>query len=282
MRHLGQLSLVIPAALVIAACSSTDPNATHRISLSATNRSASTSANATAGMLADLIVTGTGGSVRITSAQVELSHIKLASDSTCSSGDDENDVDNPDGEHADSADTDGEHADSADTDGEHSDSTDADDHDEDQEHNDECAPVRADPVVVSVPLDGTTKIFLDASVPAGTYVGIRAKLDSVNVVGVFTDTAGTDHPFTFSSRVRAHIAVNFDTPVTVDANSQNLTINIDVSSWFKTSSGAIIDPTNPENQHAINRAIRASVRGFEDENHDGNDDHEGDHGDDGH
>ena len=259
MHTVRPISLVIPA-LVLAACSSTDPNATHRISLSATNRSAST--NATAGILADVIVTGTGGSVRITAAQVELSHIKLASDSTCTGGDDENEVDNPDQEHSDSAD-----ANDNDDQGE--------EHDGDQEHEDECAPVRADPVVVDVPLDGTTKIFLDASVPAGTYSGLRAKLDSVNVVGVFTDTTGAEHPFTFSSRVRAHIAVEFDTPVTVDSNSQNLTIDIDVASWFKTSGGAIIDPTNPENQHAIERAIRASVRGFEDENHDGDDDHEG-------
>lgn len=273
MRHPRQLSLVIPAALVIAACSSTDPNATHRISLSATTRS-STASSAINAALFDLIVTGTGGSVKITSAQIELSHIKLASDSTCSAGDDENDVDDHE-EHADSADADEEHADSA-----HAgdDDDQGEDHDEDQDHEDGCAPVRADPVIVNVPLDGTTKIFLDASVPAGTYRGLRAKLDSVNVVGVFTDTTGADHPFTFASGVNAHISVEFDTPVTVDANSQNLTIDIDVSSWFKTSSGAIIDPTNPANQHAINRAIRASVRGFEDENHDGDDDHEGDHG----
>jgi hypothetical protein len=264
MHTLRRISFVIPAALFIAACSTTDPNATHRISLSATNGSAH--ANGAAGMLADLVVTGTGGSVRITSAQIELSHIKLASDSTCSGDDDENDVDNPDGEHADSADADHHE--------------DGDDHDGQGEDDDEdgCVPVRADPVIVDVPLDGTTKIFLDASVPAGTYVGLNAKLDSVNVVGVFTDTTGTDHPFTFASGVNAHIAVNFDTPVTVDANSQNLTIDVDVSSWFKTSSGAIIDPSNPQNQHAIERAIRASVRGFEDDNHDGDDDHdEGEH-----
>lgn len=276
MRLHRQISLVIPAALLFTACSTTDPNATHRISLSATTRSGNAAAVPAA--LADLIVTGTGGSVKITSAQIELSHIKLASDSTCSS--DDNDQNE---EHADSSDANEEHADSSDANGEHADSTgDHDDqgenHDGDQDHEDGCAPVRADPVVVDVPLDGTTKIFLDASVPAGTYTGLRAKLDSVNVVGVFTDTTGTDHPFTFASGVNAHISVEFDTPVTVDANSQNLTIDIDVSSWFKTSSGAIIDPTNPENQRAIERAIRKSVRGFEDENHDGDDDHkENDH-----
>ena len=40
--------------------------------------------------------------------------------------------------------------------------------------------------------------------------------------------------------------VDFDSSVTVDANSQNLTIDVDVSSWFKDASGAIIDPTRAD------------------------------------
>lgn len=284
MKTHRRISLLVPAALLIAACSSTDPNATYRISFSATNGSAGGGANGSTGVLADLIVTGTGGSVSMSSAQMVLSRIKLANDSTCSD-DESNDEHDDDAQAADSShDNDAEDADSShDDDGEAADST----HDHDQgegEHDDDCQPVRVGPVLVAVPLDGTTKIFLDALVPAGTYTGVRAKLDSVQVVGVFTDSGGATHSFTFMSHMHAPIHVDFASPVTVDANSMNLTINVDASSWFKTRSGAIIDPTNPENQRAIERSIRASLRAFEDDNHDGDDDHHGgdDHEGDGH
>jgi hypothetical protein len=292
MKTVHRISLVIPAALLIAACSSTDPNATYRMSFSSTTGSAGGGTHGSAA-LADLIITGTGGSVTMSSAQIVLSRIKLANDVNCG---DEGDQNDDDAQEADSShDNDGQEADSA-------------HHDDQGEHEDDedCQPVRAGPVLVAVPLDGTTKIFLDALVPAGTYTGLRAKLDavdsddngaqdfltahpefegvSVKVLGVFKDSGGTDHAFTFISHMKAPIHADFDSSVTVDANSMNLTINVDVTSWFKNRSGAIIDPTNPENQRAIERSIRASLRAFEDDDHDGNDDHHGDddHEGDGH
>ena len=305
MKTVRRISLVIPAALLIAACSSTDPNATYRMSFSSTTASAGGGAHGSAAALANLIVTGTGGSVTMSSAQIVLSRIKLANDMNC--GDDEGDQNGDDAQEADSAHDDGAEA----ADSTHDDDAEAADsahHDDQGEHEDDedCEPVRAGPVLVAVPLDGTTKIFLDALVPAGTYTGVRAKLDavdsddtgaqdfltahpefegvSVKVVGVFKDSGGTDHAFTFISHMKAPIHADFDSSVTVDANSMNLTINVDVTSWFKNRSGAIIDPTNPENQRAIERSIRASLRAFEDDDHDGNDDHHGDddHEGDGH
>ncbi len=152
------------------------------------------------------------------------------------------------------------------------------------------------PVLLNLPLDGSTKVILDAVVPAGTYTGLRAKLEavegdddgasafltahpefqgvSVKVGGVFTDAGGVDHPFTFTSGVEAEIAVDFPAPVTVDASTSNLTIDVNVGSWFTDASGAVIDPTNAANQAAIEQAIRASLSAFEDDNHDGSDDHE--------
>lgn len=259
MPTLRRTLLVAPIAFLLAACDSTMPHASHRISLSVTTGSTGAS-TATDAALADLIVTGTGGSVKVTSAQLVLSRIQLADASCVAGDDDENDVDDPNDDHGDEADE-------------------PNDADEDES---DCPPVRAGPVLVNVPLDGTTKIFLDALVPAGTYTKVLAKLGpgedgfSVKVVGVFTDEGGADHAFTFTSHMRAPVSVDFDSPVTIDASSQNVTIAVDVSSWFKDANGAIIDPTNTENQHAIEKAIRASLRAFEDDNHDGDDDHEED------
>ncbi|HEX9293809.1 MAG TPA: hypothetical protein VF873_08985 [Gemmatimonadales bacterium] len=241
MHTARSVLLVAPVALLLAACDSTAPRPLQRINLSA---------SATPGIVADLIVSGTGGSVRITSAQLTLSHIKLASDAACTADDDER-------EHADSNET------AAGTN-----ETDADN----DEH--ECEPIRVDPVQVNLPLDGTTKVVLDALVPAGSYLGLRAKLERVNVVGVFTDAGGTDHAFTFTSDAHAEVSVDFATPITVNAGTSNLTIDVDVGSWFKGASGAILDPNNAENQEAVEHAIRASFHAFEDDNHDGDDDHE--------
>jgi len=241
MHTARSVLLVAPVALLLAACDSTAPRPLQRINLSA---------SATPGIVADLIVSGTGGSVRITSAQLTLSHIKLASDAACTADDDER-------EQADSNET------AADTN-----ETDADN----DEH--ECEPIRVDPVQVNLPLDGTTKVVLDALVPAGSYLGLRAKLERVNVVGVFTDAGGTDHAFTFTSDAHAEVSVDFATPITVNAGTSNLTIDVDVGSWFKGASGAILDPNNAENQEAVEHAIRASFHAFEDDNHDGDDDHE--------
>jgi len=169
----------------------------------------------------------------------------------------------------------------------------------DAENNDEhdCEAMDVGPALVDLPLDGATRVILDALVPAGTYTGVRAKLEavendddgaspflvahpgfegvSVKVVGVFTDAGGADHPFTLTSGVEAELKMDFPTPVTVGAATSNITIDVNVGSWFKDASGAVIDPTKAENQTAIERAIRASLRAFEDDNHDGNDDHEG-------
>ena len=245
--------LFAPVALLLTACDSTAPRPLQRINLSTTIGSAAPAA--TPGIVADLIVSGTGGSVRITSAQMTLSHIKLASDTACAAGDDER-------EHADSNET------AAD-----SNETDADNPNDDANDEHECEPIRVDPVQVNLPLDGTTKVILDALVPAGSYLGLRARIEHVNVVGVFTDSGGADHAFTFTSDARGEVSVDFATPITVGASTSNLTIDVNVASWFKDASGRVLDPNNAENQEAIEHAIRASFHAFEDDNHDGDDDH---------
>src|SRR5580765_2866118 len=191
MNRIRVVLSLAPAALVLVACDATSPRPMQRINLSATIGPRA----ALSGPLADVIVTGTGGTVRITSAKVVLSRIELASDAACA-GDANDDAD-----EADSA----------------SDTTDQHDAtDPDTANNDEHdCEVRVDPVTVDLPLDGTTKVILDALVPAGTYTGVRAKLENVNVVGVFTDAGGTDHAFTFTSDAEAELSVHFASPVTV-------------------------------------------------------------------
>src|SRR2546429_546091 len=71
----------------------------------------------------------------------------------------------------------------------------------------------------------------------------------------------------------------FNPPVTVGAGTSNLTIDVNLASWFTDATGAVIDPTNPDNAAAIEQNIQRSFRAFEDDNHDGTDDHDGGTGD---
>jgi hypothetical protein len=159
-------------------------------------------------------------------------------------------------------------------------SADVADDDADEEDSDEsCEALKVGPITVTLPLDASTKLVLDALVPPGTYSGVKARLDVVTVSGVYTDVGGTDHPFIFTSHGKAVVKIKFPTPVTVDATSTNVTVSVDVASWFKDATGAFLDPNDVTNTGAINRNIRRSFRAYGDHDHDGIDDeHEGEHG----
>ena len=261
--------LAVPTLLLFTACESTGPRTMQRVSLSTVvgTRPAS------AGLAADVIVSGSGGTVTITSAQIVLSDLRLEGGGTCAGiaaddrdGHDSAEVDDDSMEVHDSADV-------ADSDDVH-DTPDTTEHDGDNNDEHDCEPLNVGPVTVNLPLDGTTKVALDGLVPAGTYSGLRAKIEGVNVMGTFTDSGGTAHAFTFTSSAEGEVEMNFPAPVTVGTGTNNLTIDVNVAAWFTDATGVVIDPTNPANQEAIEHAIRASFRAFEDDNHDGSDDHE--------
>jgi len=56
------------------------------------------------------------------------------------------------------------------------------------------------------------------------------------------------------------------------ADGSNLTLAVDPSTWF-TSGGARLDPTNEQNRSQIENNIQASLKAFQDDDHDGHDDH---------
>lgn len=286
MNIVRRLCLLAPTALLLTACNSTEPNAMHRVSVSA--MTSASSARTSAGIVADLVVGGEGGSVTISSAEIVLSRLKLANNEACAGDEDDSDeVAEPNGAPVVRSD---------DPNDDHDDGEDDADDEGDGDHDEGCPPLKVGPVLVTLPLDGTTTVVLDAFVPAGTYTRLQAKLHavdaddegagdflaahpdlegiSVKVVGVFKGADGVGHDFTFTSPMNVVSSVNFETPITVGAGTTNLTIDVDVSSWFTDATGAVIDPTNSANQHAIERNIRRSLRAFEDDDHDGDDDHE--------
>ncbi len=247
-----------PAALTLAACNGTAPRASHPLSLSVTTKGASgVSLPAGSGMSAALQVGSGANSLTIAQAQIVLARIELSTAGSCATTGEE----------------------------------------------DDCAELRLGPTLVDLPVDATTQAMLvDVAVPAGTYSGVEAKLDavkpdddesgasafltahpeftgiSVKVTGVFTDASNTTHDFTFTTEADARIEATFEPPVTLASDTKNFTIAVDIASWFTDASGAVIDPTDPANAEAIERNIERSARVFEDDDHDGVDDHrEGKH-----
>jgi hypothetical protein len=257
-RVRGALCLA-PVALALAACHGTEPRAFHSISLSVTTKGSSGLAlPAGPGVSAALQVGSGPNSLTINQAQVVLSRIELTTAGGCATT---------------------------------------------GEENDDCPELRLGPTLVDLPVDATTQVMLeDVTVPAGTYSGAQARLDavksdddesgatafltahpdfqgiSVKVSGVFTDASNTTHNFTFTSEVDAEMEATFNPPVTLASDTKNFTFAVDIGSWFTDASGAVLDPTDPANAETIARNIQRSARAFEDDNHDGVDDHdEGNH-----
>jgi hypothetical protein len=230
-----------PLAVALAACDATNP-AMRSISLSTTTKTVTATVSP---------ATAAGASLTFSAAQVVLSKIELAPVGTTCAAETEHD----DAARMSSA------------------AVEADDDAQPEGDGDAgCEELKVGPLTVTLPLDASTQLVLDALVPAGTYTGVKAQLDAVTVSGVFTDAGGVGHPFTFTSSGHAEVEINFPTPITVGSATSNVTVNVDVASWFKDASGAVLDPTDPANMATISRNIRRSFRAFGDDDHDGVDD----------
>jgi hypothetical protein len=160
---------------------------------------------------------------------------------------------------------------------------------------DDCEDVVRDPLLVDV-LKADFQPVISIPLPDGTFSQLEAKLapakaqavtfnganpDLVGRSVLVTGFIGADRkPFTFSSAMRTNLEMGFDTPLIIDDATKNVTIGIDVRNWFLDAAGAVIDPSVPGNQQRIENNIRRSFHAFEDQNEDGEDHHEGHHGND--
>jgi hypothetical protein len=55
-------------------------------------------------------------------------------------------------------------------------------------------------------------------------------------------------------------AIRLNTPVTVDASTLNLILDVGVRSWFTDRTGAVFDPASAANQSMVQRNILRSLR----------------------
>lgn len=159
--------------------------------------------------------------------------------------------------------------------------------------DDECPTFRVGPYLVDVPVSGADGARVAVEVPAGTYSSIRLWLhkvtssDSADVAfrqanpdfrdislrleGTFNGT-----PFIFVNDVNAKLTVPLAEPLVVGTGGDDVTVTIDLSTWFLRASGGLYSPaaanTPGQVRAQVQNNIRNAFRAFKDDNRDGRED----------
>jgi len=154
----------------------------------------------------------------------------------------------------------------------------SDDHGDDDDDNDACEELKAGPLSVDLPLDGGITTLPANSIPAGTFREIELRVSTARIVGTFDGV-----PFDVTVPVNARGEIEFATPLVVaDGSPTSVTINVPVGGWLTNADGSLIDPSKISLNQLLAAQVRsrivASFRAFEDDDHDGHDDHGGNRG----
>ncbi len=153
--------------------------------------------------------------------------------------------------------------------------------------------VEIGPFVVDVggaSLSGSVTEAFDASVPDGTYDKVEiaigpvtgaaagtalADMGDASVIVDGTRAASGSTPaadFHVSSSLRAQQELKTNLVVNHAASSANVTLLLDLKTWFTAADGHTLDPTVAADLAAIQANIAASLHFERDDNHDGEDD----------
>ena len=153
-----------------------------------------------------------------------------------------------------------------------------------------CESFRSGPVLVDVPVDGTTNQDVAINIPAGTYNQVKFEIHEVTgadgafltanptMSGKSITVAGTYNgsPFTFETNLSQEqvFALVPNLVVTDGDAATNVTIRFDVSTWFLDSPGGdLFNPatasTGQPNESIAEENIKNSIKAFEDRDRDG-------------
>jgi len=157
---------------------------------------------------------------------------------------------------------------------------------------DACEEFTVGPQLVSVPLGAGVSTSLEVPLDSGTYGAVEFKIHkaggdsldlafkvahpdfasiSIRVRGTFNGAA-----FTYTSALDQEQEYTFNPPLVIDASGSttNLTIRVDVATWFRyPTSGTLINPTTANtggaNEGVVKENIKNSVEAFRDHDRDG-------------
>jgi hypothetical protein len=164
-----------------------------------------------------------------------------------------------------------------------------------EEFEDDCEEIEVGPFLIEFPLDGSVSTAISVDVPPGAYDEVEfevhtpdddtpADLDfllaypefkgvSIRVEGTFD---GEDFIFLQDLDAEQEMALVPPLEVTDGGGPVNLTLTIDLRSWFLDGDGGLIDPRDANKggifEDAVEENIEASIDVFEDDDRDGEDD----------
>lgn len=158
----------------------------------------------------------------------------------------------------------------------------------------ECPELKLGPMLIDLPLDAGAKGVLAVTLPAGSYQQFEAKIDAVmnetegdaaasaaflaanpQFRGVSVRVEGTynGQPFVYTSAAEGELELTFNPPLVVDGSAGNLTVHVDLSSWFRNADGSTIDPrtatAGTAAKETVDNNIKRSFDVFEDDDRDG-------------
>lgn len=160
--------------------------------------------------------------------------------------------------------------------------------------DDDCEEMKAGPVLLDLPLGAGALRSFNVAIDTGSYSKIKFEIHrphggndasfiaanpafdgvSVMMTGTYNGVA-----FTYTSDLEVEQEHSFVPPITVtDSTGANLTLFVDLNGWFlNQSASGLIDPATATigqpNESEVSNNIEASLNAFEDDNHDGHDDH---------
>lgn len=150
-----------------------------------------------------------------------------------------------------------------------------------------CAELEVGPFLVDLPLAGGVTAGIPVQIPEGTYHELELKLEEadddarafrqahpeMNGISVLVEGTHNGRPFTWRAAVEAELEMHFEPNVVVGADGTAITVEVEVSRWFRTGAGAIIDPATagPGTANGLTVAanIRSSFLAFRDDDRDG-------------
>jgi hypothetical protein len=137
------------------------------------------------------------------------------------------------------------------------------------------------PLVVNLDLTGAATNLGTVSIPFGTYDELEYEVRKLRssdgtVYNANPDLRGrslyvrgyvngdTSAVFIFKSALEAEQEQKFSPPLVVNENSPIviLVLSIDTTTWFSDGAGKFLDPRLAQNQEAIERNIKASIKAY--------------------
>ena len=150
--------------------------------------------------------------------------------------------------------------------------------DDEADDDDACSVLKMGPVLVSLPLDGSTSRLFTIDAEPGTFRRLMFQLHkpsddgddaaflalhpefagaSVRVVGTFNGL-----PFVYTTDLTVVQHTTLSPPLVIDvAGTTDLTLEVDLSGWFTNQAGtALIDPATVAGSGQLDAQIRQNIR----------------------